>query len=333
VAYLRGQIPGLKTTQHVSVNIQPDEIVLLALMSAGVPLDDRDIQSLFKAMMERKLEATYIVALQAIILEEIDRVKYQWRIHKCAQFLIDNQGASGRWHYGISSPGADQMPQGDSSLTALKPQGNKARPTRRIAVKKMSEPPAEGDHSNSAYAAMGLRACHDAGIALPAESLALAEKAWRQAHKTGLDAGWCYAAHNDHRSYGSMTACGVSSLAIFDYLKGGKGWKTDKDVLDGIAWLTRNFSVKYHPGPYEHAQMANNSPQQLYYYLYSLERAADLTGTESFGPNKWHAEGLKALQASQNADGSWGAGLSDTCLAMLFIARPTRPLDPAAAGR
>ena len=42
-----------------------------------------------------RTEATYIVALQAVVLEEIDRVKYQWRIYKCAQFLIDNQGATG----------------------------------------------------------------------------------------------------------------------------------------------------------------------------------------------------------------------------------------------
>jgi hypothetical protein len=145
--------------------------------------------------------------------------------------------------------------------------------------------------------------------------------------------GWCYGRHQ-HKAYGSMTAGAVGSLAIYLYIKdndGGKkrSWRRDKDVHEGLAWLASYFSVTYNPGPYEHGNFAENSQHQYYYYLYALERAGMLYGTETIGTHEWYPEGAKVLIESQKADGSWGDGTVDTCFAILFLKRATRPLDVA----
>src|SRR4029450_1280678 len=81
-----------------------DELILYTFVVAGVP----ETNPKFKALIERVLAdeppQTYKVALQAMALEEIDRVKYQNRIAYCAQHLIDNQCTNGQWSYGSPTP-------------------------------------------------------------------------------------------------------------------------------------------------------------------------------------------------------------------------------------
>jgi hypothetical protein len=69
----------------------------------------------------------------------------------------------------------------------------------------------------------------------------------------------------------------------------------------------------------------------LSYYLYALERAGMLTGVEKIGSHDWYAEGAKYLLDHQRADGSWPGGEEEeavwnTCFAILFLKRSTRPL-------
>src|SRR5262245_21783059 len=97
VEFLKTQVPALKAMKHVDRNMQEDELVLWTFVHADVAESDAAFSDLFKKMMERQLEATYCVALQAMILEELNRVKYQQRIKMCAQFLVDNQCGNGQW--------------------------------------------------------------------------------------------------------------------------------------------------------------------------------------------------------------------------------------------
>ena len=97
----------------------------------------------------------------------------------------------------------------------------------------------------------------------------------------------------------------------------GEDWKTDQNLADGVAWLADNFTVNSNPkkgGPWH------------YYYLYGLERAGVLYDTKKFGSRDWYAAGAKLLVAKQGADGNWGAHRRDTCFAILFLKRATRPL-------
>jgi hypothetical protein len=158
--------------------------------------------------------------------------------------------------------------------------------------------------------------------------------AMSRSEKKAAPQGWCYKDHGEHQAYGSMTAGAVGCLAIYDYIKDNdegkkRSWKNDKDVHEGLQWLAKNFSVTYNPGPYEHANMEKDSKHQYYYYLYALERVGMLYGTEMMGQKKWYPEGAKVLIADQKADGSWGSGTVETCFAILFLKRATRPLDVA----
>jgi len=93
-------------------------------------------------------------------------------------------------------------------------------------------------------------------------------------------------------------------------------WKDDGFVKAGMNWLTVHYDVQ---------------PWNTY-FLYGLERAAILFGTEKIGDHFWYAESAGALVGSQHEDGSWGKDTPefnttwDTCFAVLFLRRATRPL-------
>ena len=83
------------------------------------------------------------------------------------------------------------------------------------------------------------------------------------------------------------------------------------------------------PGPIEWDKISKTT--YLPYYLYALERAMILTGNERLGTRTWYADGAKLLLETQKPDGSWalddwGKDTWDTCFALLFLKRSTRPL-------
>ncbi len=356
------------------------ELVLLTYVTADVPVTDPAVKELLDFMLKSRLEATYCVALQAMALEEIDRVKYQYRIAQCAQFLVDNQSSQGFWGYGEPTQAVDSIPTTPvANPVATRPKGArvyeepgvsvgriKPRVKNRIAIKKTRDGD-PNDNSNSQYAALGMRACHDSGIIIPRDVTELAIKWIRNSQKNesnvraeplDLDSliggepgkgpgstaaalrvvaapqGWCYRDHDDHKAYGSMTAGSVGSLCIWLYIRDNdegrsKSWKRDRDVHEGLQWLNKNWSVTYNPGPYEHANMEENSMHWYHYYMYALERVGMLYGTERIGSHEWYPEGAKVLLDSQDGDGSWGDGgnkVWNTCFAILFLKRATRPL-------
>jgi hypothetical protein len=198
------------------------------------------------------------------------------------------------------------------------------------------------DNSNSQYGALGIRACHDAGIVFPKETIEQCRKYWvdtqRNDTKTkgvasgGKQAfGWCYSEGDpcgkNGPAYGSMTAGAVGALCIYDYIL-GKSWKSDKAVNDGLAWLEVNYSVTQNIGPCEIAPVDDG---WLYYYLYALERAGLLYDTTFIGKHDWYLDGYKVLLSAQKGDGSWDKShfikpTWDTCFAILFLKRSTRPL-------
>ncbi len=370
----------MNTFGHVDRQMSDCELVLLTYVTADVPITDPAAKELFDDMMKRKPEATYCTSLQAMVLEEVDRVKHQHRIAQCAQFLVDNQSAQGFWGYGEPTQAVENFtPTTTSNPVATQPKGAKVyedpgvssakikpRVKNRIAVKKTRDGN-PNDNSNSQYAALGVRACHDSGIIIPRDVTALAVKWIRTCQKNESNAkaepldldtligggggggggtgpgstatalrvvaapqGWCYRDHDDHKAYGSMTAGSIGSLCIWMYVNDNdegrnKSWKRDKDVHKGLQWMNKNWSVTCNPGPYEHAGMEENSQHWYHYYLYAMERVGMLYGTETIGSHEWYPEGAKELLNTQKDDGSW-ENARNTCFAILFLKRATRPL-------
>lgn len=322
MAYLRSKAVVLTRDS------KSEELLLWTWARGGVPESDPEFQAALKGLLEKKLEKTYNVSLTAMLLEELDRAKYQKRIAQCAQFLLDNQCVNGQWSYGDPSIFVE-------SVVVPAPPA-KFKGVVKVPITRKRDGPAAGDNSNTMYALLGLRACHDAGILLPAASIELAAKWWRDTQTKLSPAkapaiapeGWCYSRH-DHKPYGSMTAGGVGSLAICDYIL-RRDPKKDRELACGMEWLAKNFSVTYNPGPYEHANFEENSQHQVYYYLYALERAAILTGSEQIGGYAWYPRTAQALVEAQRPDGSWkspsGSELNDTCFAVLTLRKATRAL-------
>ncbi len=322
-----------------------DVLILWTFIHAGVAHDDPKFVQLLSACLAEPLEKTYKVALLAMCLEELDRVKHQEKIAHCAQFLVDNQCPNGQWNYGspteyikdlkVPAPPKDVASGGGKvSRTAE----GKPKVVQHVAVKKMKEGPPEGDNSNSQYAALGLRACFESGIDIPEGVIVLAVKWWREAQHpdpkkdkegkevkrpavpsglSGKIEGWNYKRDGtDERApYHAMTAGAVGSLLIYNYML-DRSSKSDSFVKAGMNWLTVHYQVQ---------------PWNTY-FMYALERAGIYAGTEKLGDHVWYKDGANALLAAQGADGAWGKDTDwfnttwDTCFAILFLRRAARPL-------
>jgi len=337
--------------QHIA---NSDELMLLTFIHADVPESDAKFRELFQRAMDAKMERTYKVALLAMCLEELDRVKYQPKIKQCAQFLVDNQCQNGQWSYGAPSAFVDGTPSVGTPRAAVASAGKppaagereKPKVVHKIPVEKRVQGPPAGDNSNSQYAALCLRACHDAGIQLPRDTVVKLARRWwttsQLGEKGGKDTsvstgagpltadprGWSYTTNDP--AYGSMTAGAIGAVCIFDYIL-GDDWKKDKVVAGGMGWLIKNFSVTENVGPCETG--GKDAKEFLYYYLYALERVGMLYDTPLVGNHDWYLEGARVILAAQKPDGSWAESgpatmrpTWDTCFAILFLKRATRPL-------
>lgn len=318
------------------------ELVLLTLIHSGISESDPFFAQAFKEMLQEKPRFTYRTALRAMVLEEVERVKYQPQIFHCAEFLVDNQSKEGYWGYGDAVTHTD-IPPNPSSVASGRPRSGvivfgedsiaerkKPKIVRRVAVTKKKDGN-HSDNSNSQYATLGLRACHDAGIVIPPKVIEEALDWWRKSQETedakkdkpvstgtGVTApprGWGYKmANEDGGPRGSMTVGAVGGMAILLHMA-GKNWKQDRDLAAGVAWIADNFSVTGNP---------KKGNDWHYYYLYGLERAGMLYDTPKFGAKDWYTEGAWYLIDNQK-EGGWGS-VENTCFAILFLRRATRAL-------
>jgi len=344
-----------------------DVLILWTFIHAKVPHDDPKFKSLLDDCLAEPLEKVYKVSLLAMCLEEIDRVKYQQKIAQCGQFLLDNVKPNGGFAYGEPSVYTLDVPTGSPRKDVASGGGKGAAPVsappdekvkpkvvNTIKLTKKKEGPEQrSDNSNAQYAALGMRACHDAGIVFPASIVERCRKYWLANQHPGEKGkpgdrpavasggapvgdprGWCYSdgqgsdCGHGGAAYSSMTAGAIGAVCIFDYML-GKDWKKDKPVLDGLAWLEKNWSVTENVGPPETAR--GNTKGWLLYYLYAVERTGMLYDTALIGNKDWYLEGAKVLLNSQKPNGSWDDShfkkpTWDTCFAILFLKRATRRL-------
>src|SRR4030095_12913576 len=101
-----------------------------------------------------------------------------------------------------------------------------------------------------------------------------------------------YATRQKHPPpYHAMTAGGISSMTIYEYML-GREWKKSGPIKAGINWVAQSWIWSWN-----------------YYYLYGLERAGILYGNEKFGRYAWYPQGAQFILDNQDASGCWGSGL------------------------
>lgn len=219
------------------------------------------------------------------------------------------------------------------------------------------------DTSLQQYGLLGLRAAQEIGLEMPAYAFAAAARHLlavqarsagayvleivdhqqlraslggdkppeHMRHKAQLR-GFAYQERDDP-VFGSMTSAGVSGLILArDGLRqqGGRyrslQKRIDAAVLDGFAWLAKNFSVRLNPG------FAERADNHYSYWLYCLERCCELAGVARMQGRDWYYEGALQLLAAQRANGSFQDAhastlrLDSTCFAILFLAKASAPV-------
>ena len=366
--YLLAQIPHGFTDYGVAHNDKDwpgqnsGELVLYTLIFSGIDLNNPAYLDLFNKSMAQPPQHTYEAALRGMALEALDREKFREGIAECAQYLVDNQCKNGQWGYGepmeksphtwtpdpakpvtFSTGGASTAAKDGgvggsvtghdkpSSSSSSSPGGTHAtKAVKKIPIARRKDGPAGGDNSNTQYALLGLRACLDAGIAIPADVLPLAEGWWikdqKGANDVKKDGGWGYSFGGRPglraAPSGAMVAGGISSIAICCAYT-NRPWKAHPSLVKGVAWLINNYAIDKHP------DNQDDKRKWLYYFLYSLERAGVLSSLEKFGPHEWYPEGAQYILSNQKPDGSWADDfdpVAETCFAILFLRRATKAL-------
>ncbi len=138
---------------------------------------------------------------------------------------------------------------------------------------------------------------------------------------------------NVGRGTQAMTCAGVSSLLAVRLGSGSRLGSErrqliDKTILGGLASISETvIPWKFSKGGSFH--------RNVYYHLYSLEKALDLAGVTSIDGVDWYRHIVPGLLEAQGADGSWGLEGADpsesyrrmaTAFSLLFLKRATRSL-------
>lgn len=281
-------------------------LVTLALLTAGVPVDDPAVEASLRYLERIHPKTTYANALQTLVFCQAKPKQYLVRIK-------ENVGDLERW----------QIKEGPFNGS-------------------WSYPGAAGDNSNSQFALLALHEAERAGVTVRRETWARAKKYWEDAQN--IDGSWGY--HPGVEGTGSMTCAGVSAMIICDdkfmqpnarvtddriecCLKSEAG-ENDR-IQRGMAWLGSHFSVTSNPG----------SPGQLWllYYLYGLERVGRLTNQRFFysargEAHDWYREGSEFLVRRYDPLKSYWVGVGHaeldpvvgTSMALLFLAKGRRPV-------
>jgi hypothetical protein len=263
-------------------------LAAFTLLTAGERADDPRVRGALEIIRKLPNQHTYVASLKILALGAADPRKYRREISAAVDWLVAAQQVGGLWNY--------------------------------------TEVGTRFDHSNTQFALLGLYAAATNGFSVPFN-------AWQKAQTALLrtqnpDGGWSYQVED--RSYGSMTAAGVADLLILnrtfapnrergfrDGAASGCGkHKTARPLQRGLEWLERHFQAGANPRLGEHT----------FYWLYAAERVGILSGRRFFGAHDWYRAGAHVLVRTQRDGGLWNSSLSDTCFAVLFLAKGHRSL-------
>ncbi len=298
-------------------DVQPGGITALctlALLNAGVSVEDESIQRALKVLRAQMPSQTYSASLNTMVLAIAEPAKDAQSIARNVRWLeqaqIQEGPRKGSWTYGNSNIHA-------------------------------------GDNSNTQFAVLALHEAERAGVKVSDTTWRLSYAYWQSAQNN--DSSWGYQKVGERSvspGTGSMTCAGLTSLIISAgrmndgdaKIVGGEvqccgEQASNKPVEQAIKWLGRTFTVQNNP-----STMANAGRDWLFYYLYGVERVGRITGQRFFvgrdGKHDWYREGAeKFVRLQDPTTGAWkGPNMVErdpqigTALALLFMSKGRRPV-------
>ncbi|MHC4780659.1 MAG: prenyltransferase/squalene oxidase repeat-containing protein, partial [Planctomycetota bacterium] len=340
----------------------PTAFALLALLKAGVPRNDAVIEKGFAFLRRTPLKKVYTVAFTILALEarwskqEVDkRMKGQTRAVKARPKIPRNDldWMKDLVRFLLSNMTYEQDMRDETGAI-----------TGKKNCWRYPGPAEVGDHSNTQYALLALRAAKTCGIQVPPEIFAdIIDHFVKTQEKDGPQVvrfrmiedskhgyvsyrpatsvpdrarGWCYSTYHPPQwggdantaTTGSMTTVGVACLIIsMDCLMGNSKLNA-KRMGEAKRSIHDGLAWLNHHFTVE-KNPGYKEARWTYYYLYGLERAAVLAGTRCLGKHDWYREGAEWLMKHQAKDGAWrhvSAGVvPGTGFALLFLTRATIP--------
>ena len=302
VGYLkREQLPRGRWNEMAGYDGGITALCTLALLNAGVGVDDPTVRKALTYLRGLELDKTYTVALQTMVLAAAEPKKDMVLIGRNVRWLEQHQIKQGERKGAWSYPGPG------------------------------------GDNSNSQFAVLALYDAQRVGAKVSRKTWELAADYWRRTQNE--DGSWGYVP-GDVGS-GGMTCAGIGGLAISSSaLESGdaavengrviccRPHEVDHQLDRAIEWLGQHFSVSANP-------RAGAGMSALYYYLYGLERAGRLTARRFIGEHDWYREGAEFLVHEQDSlshfwQGTWHAERThpeiSTSMALLFLSKGRRPI-------
>jgi hypothetical protein len=335
----------------------------LTLLECDVPPNDPAVTKAAEIVREKCVTCTYTYSLSTSImfLDKLDEEADVPLIQSMAIRLLAGQTAAGGWTYNCPSAGGEEMRR----LTDLVKNRRELKSGKEMPKKKKLDdgpprqlpkevqdqlrnlvPPkpvdpqqmgvaripseallaisrAEGDNSNTQFASLALWVARRSGMPVE-EALLRVENRFRKAQHT--DGGWTYI--NTNQSLPSewslpaaMTCSGLIGLAVGQGI--AKDNKKDLNKDPNIRAAFTNLS--------NHLQVMNNvsalggRQEKGFYFLWSLERVAEVYGLKMIGKTDWYRWASSVLLKSQQADGGfygeYAQGGVDTCFALLMLSR------------
>lgn len=217
----------------------PMALAGIALLEAGVPVDDPVIQAMAKAIRQKAIvqTKTYQLALDILFLDKTGEDVDTALVQSMGARLLVGQYANGGWTY--ICPGADEREQrrlaaaiqgatltggNGAAATPINPDAPVNRPRLApevediLKTKRFAFPPSQGpnsvpladDNSNTQFAVLALWAARRHGLAVE-HALSLTEKRFRATQTA--NGGWVYSVSSPGPS-ASMTCAGLLALGI-----------------------------------------------------------------------------------------------------------------------
>jgi hypothetical protein len=336
--------PGypLGTTQSIGATC----LALDALIHSGLEVKDSAIRNGFASMQGRRSSQSYDCALQLVAIE----AKYVPSQGFDNAVVFSEDKARDQIASGISKEDKDHATELAQSLMDC--QGKHGS----FGYTKAGDEP---NLSSMQYALLGLKSASRMGVNIPSEVwkrafLAVQSSAvqagvpteiglmWRGDAKESRNiapTAWPYYVPAQGQKPGAstltstMVTAALTSIALCrSELLRAKEWtdsleaKANDLIWGGMAWIRSHFSLRA-----AKPEGVWWGPAMVYYYLYSLERAAVLLGIESIDSHDWYLEGAEVLVSAQKGDGRWeglhNTPVVDTAFALLFLKRATIPVE------